>query len=202
MIEHEKPGNFPSSKRASKASSEPCTFPGSAGVRRAGSGRNGALHNFLVFGMARGASDAKRLSAKIATSDHRKKGKMPRQRLGPSSPSERPIHFGESLAETAQTRQKLGVSCDLIRNKGFASITPTMVRTETKQWCGTRPKETRQTRKQLNCFVFAFLPESPICDVGAWIGSGPGRALTKCGSCALIGGPVKPGNAPSAAAVP
>ena len=130
------------------------------------------------------------------------KNKMPRQRLGPSSPSERPIHFGEGLAETAQTRQKLGVSCDLIRNKGFASITPTMVRTETKQWCGTRPKEPRQTRKQLNCFVFAFLPESPICDVGAWIGSGPGRALTKCGSCALIGGPVKPGNAPSAAAVP
>ena len=118
MIEHEKPGNFPSSKRASKASSEPCTCPGSAGVRRAGSGRNGALHNFLVFGMARGASDAKRLSAKIATSDHRKKGKMPRQRLGPSSPSWRSIPFGEGLAETGQTRQRLGVSCDLTRNNG------------------------------------------------------------------------------------
>ena len=118
MIEHEKPGNFPCSKRASKASPEPWTFPASVGVRRVGSGRNGSLHNFLVFGMARGASDAKRLSAKIATSDHRKKGKMPRQRLGPSSPSWRSIPFGEGLAETGQTRQRLGVSCDLTRNNG------------------------------------------------------------------------------------
>ena len=58
MIEHEKPGNFPSSKRASKASSEPCTCPGSAGVRRAGSERNGALHNLLFFFMPWGVSDA------------------------------------------------------------------------------------------------------------------------------------------------
>ena len=118
MIEHEKPGNFPCSKRASKASPEPWTFPAPVGVRRVGSGRNGSLHNFLVFGMARGASDAKRLSAKIATSDHRKKGKMPRQRLGPSSPSWRSIPFGKGLAETGQTRQRLGVSCDLTRNNG------------------------------------------------------------------------------------
>ena len=118
MIEHEKPGNFPCSKRASKASPEPWTFPASVGVRRVGSGRNGALHNFLVFGMARGASDAKRLSAEIATSNHRKKGKMPRQRLGPSSPSWRSIPFGKGLAETGQTRQRLGVSCDLTRNNG------------------------------------------------------------------------------------
>ena len=48
MIEHEKPGNFPSSKRASKASSEPCTFPGSAGVRRAGV-RHNALNDLASF---------------------------------------------------------------------------------------------------------------------------------------------------------
>ena len=131
MIEHEKPGNFPCSKRASKASPEPWTFPASIGVRRVGSGRNGALHNFLVFGMARGASDAKRLSAKIATSDHRKKGKMPRQRLGPSSPSWRSIPFGEGLAETGQTRQRLGVSCDLTRNNG---ATGEMGKALQKEW--------------------------------------------------------------------
>ena len=82
--------------------------------------------------MARGASDAKRLSAEIATSNHRKKGKMPRQRLGPSSPSWRSIPFGEGLAETGQTRQRLGVSCDLTRNNDFASTTATMVLTQTK----------------------------------------------------------------------
>ena len=44
----------------------------------------------------------------------RRKNKMPRQRLSPSSPSERPIHFGEGLAETGQARQRLGVSCDVL----------------------------------------------------------------------------------------
>ena len=39
---------------------------------------------------------------------------MSRQRLGPSSPSGRSIHFGEGLAETGQARQRLGASCDLL----------------------------------------------------------------------------------------
>ena len=32
------------------------------------------------------------------------KDNQPRQRLSPSSPSERPLHFGDGLAETVQTR--------------------------------------------------------------------------------------------------
>ena len=69
------------------------------------------------------------------------KDKMLRQRLSLSSPSGRSIPFGEGLAETGQTRQRLGGSSDLTRNNGFASITATMVLTQTKQWCGTCPKE-------------------------------------------------------------
>ena len=45
---------------------------------------------------------------------------MSRQRLGHSSPSGRSIPFGEGLAETGQTRQRLGVACDLTRNNGAA----------------------------------------------------------------------------------
>ena len=86
--------------------------------------------------MARGASDAKRLSAEIATSNHRKKGKMPRQRLGPSSPSWRSIPFGEGLAETGQTRQRLGVSCDLTRNNG---ATGEMGKALQKKWAQCSP---------------------------------------------------------------
>ena len=114
-MEHGEPAIFPSSKRASKASSEPSTFPGSTFSRR-----NGALHNFFVCGMPRGESIAKRLSAKIATGNHRRKSKMSRQRLSHSSPSGRSIPFGEGLAETGQTRQRLGVACDLSRNNGAA----------------------------------------------------------------------------------
>ena len=43
-----------------------------------------------------------------------KNTKMSRQRLGPSSPLGRSIHFGEGLAETGQARQRLGASCDLL----------------------------------------------------------------------------------------
>ena len=56
---------------------------------------------------------------------------MPRQRLGPSSPSWRSIPFGEGLAETGQTRQRLGVSCDLTRNNG---ATGEMGKALQKEW--------------------------------------------------------------------
>ena len=50
----------------------------------------------------------------MTTSNNAKKTKMSRQRLGPSSPSGRSIHFGEGQAETNQARQMLGASCDLL----------------------------------------------------------------------------------------
>ena len=58
--------------------------------------------------------------SQMTTSNNAKKTKITRQRLGHSSPSGRSIPFGEGLAETGQTRQKLGVACDLTRNNGAA----------------------------------------------------------------------------------
>ena len=59
--------------------------------------------------------------SQMTTSNNAKETNMSRQRLGPSSPSGRSIHFGEGLAETGQARQRLGVSCDLLSTPPPAS---------------------------------------------------------------------------------
>ena len=56
----------------------------------------------------------KLILSQMTTGNNAKKTKMSRQRLGPSSPSGRSIHFGEGQAETSQAHQRLGVSCGLL----------------------------------------------------------------------------------------
>ena len=63
---------------------------------------------------AHAGRDKKLFFGQMTTSNNAKKTKMSRQRLSPSSPSGRSIHFGEGLAETGQARQRLGASCDLL----------------------------------------------------------------------------------------
>ena len=63
---------------------------------------------------AHAGRDKKLFVGQMTTDNNAKKTKMSRQRLRPSSPSGRPIHFREGLAETDQARQRLGGSCDLL----------------------------------------------------------------------------------------
>ena len=80
---------------------------------------------------AHAGRDKKLIFGQMTTSNNAKKTAMSRQRLSHSSPLGRPIHFGEGLAETGQTRQRLGVSCDLTRNNG---ATGEMGKALQKEW--------------------------------------------------------------------
>ena len=66
---------------------------------------------------AHAGRDKKLFVSHVTPSNNAKKTNMPRQRLSPSSPLVRSIHFGEGLAETEQARQRLGSSCEQARQR-------------------------------------------------------------------------------------
>lgn len=71
------------------------------------SGSKGALDNLFVFVMPRGASSAKRLSAKLATSNHSKESKMSRQRLGVACDLTRNNCAAGEMGRALQKKQQL-----------------------------------------------------------------------------------------------
>ena len=93
--------------------------------------------------------------SQMTTGNNAKKTKMSRQRLGPSSPSGRSIHFGEGQAETSQARQRLGVSCGLLSALPLAFQDGGVLGTGTA--CGSASKRTR--RAGGSAFVAGTLPD-------------------------------------------
>ena len=126
-MEHGEPAIFPSSKRASKASSKPATFPGSTC-----SVRNGAFQNFVVSVMPRGgqaqnACRQKLLQAIIAgQAKCSAKCWVIRRPRGAQSPS------GKVCQMLAKLARMLGVACDITRNNGAAGEMGRALQNKTK----------------------------------------------------------------------